>query len=103
MTKSTYTTTRYTLYDNGFYVDVIKLPTTIEIWLGNVKYLHEMCIGVYDATFSEKDYEHIINHELEPYITNYWSQLDSLRGEYEHALEWEDFDESINYVKAERN
>ena len=99
MTKVTYTTTRYELYKDGFYVDVLKLPSTIELWLGNQKYCHEMCIGIYDATFSESQWEQIINHELEPYITNYWSQLDSLRGEYEHELEWGEFDESMNYLK----
>lgn len=110
MKHTTYQTTRYELFEEGFYVEVNKPYDVYEFYLMHKNYDYKMFIGRMVGYATPSEQEEFVEREAYNFFTCYWSEVGAFdECDIPCGCGWEDFDKSMetlmahDYVDAELN
>lgn len=99
MKETTYETTRFELYENGFYVEVSNPDGVYNFYLCHKQIAHKSYMFCMPPSSTCKDnWKKIIEYTSEIYIKLFWEEITMLEGTEEEGRFWAQFDESMNYM-----
>lgn len=102
MKQTTYETTRFGLYDDGFYVEVSNPYGVYNFYLCHKNHCHKSYMFCLPSTVTDKrEWERMINDSIEIYIGMYWDEVNAFEkaeGEIAEDKFWENIDKYIGYI-----
>lgn len=102
MNMATYETTRFELYDDGFYVEVSNPYGVYNFYLCHKQHVHKSYMFCMPPTETDKEsWKKIIDYMIEIYIKLYWEEVETLEKAEDETTEgkfWEDVDASMGYL-----